>query len=266
MKVAVAAAVLAAAGICVPIRAETTLERGKRVVNECVDALGGDRFINMQNREEGGRAYSFDREQLSGLSFADIYSEYETGVTDTAHNLAVRERQNFGKNQDNGVLFAEREAWEVTFRGARLLAQDRFDRYKDTTLHDVFYILRVRLKEPGMTFESRGADVLQNVPVEIVDATDADNRTTTIYFDQITKLPVRQRFERRDPKTRLLDEEITVYSKYREVGGVQWPFAITRERNGEKIYQIFSDHVEINRPLKPKLFELPSGMKVLKPL
>jgi hypothetical protein len=104
------------------------------------------------------------------------------------------------------------------------------------------------------------------VPVEIVDATDADNRTTTIYFDQITKLPVRQRFERRDPKTRLLDEEITVYSKYREVGGVQWPFAITRERNGEKIYQIFSDHVEINRPLKPKLFELPSGMKVLKPL
>jgi hypothetical protein len=178
----------------------------------------------------------------------------------------VRERQNFGKNQDNGVLFAEREAWEVTFRGARLLAQDRFDRYKDTTLHDVFYILRVRLKELGMTFESRGADVLQNVPVEIVDATDADNRTTTIYFDQITKLPVRQRFERRDPKTRLLDEEITVYSKYREVAGVQWPFAITRERNGEKIYQIFSDHVEINRPLKPKLFELPSGMKVLKPL
>jgi len=266
MRVRIAAAVLAAAGFCVSLGAETNQERGKRVVNECVDALGGDRFMNMQNREEGGRAYSFYREQLSGLSFATIFSEYQTGVTDTTHNLAVRERQNFGKNQDSGVLFAEKEAWEVTFRGARLLAQDRFERYKETTLRDVFYILRVRLKEAGMIFESRGADVLQNVPVEIVDITDADNRTTTVYFDQVTKLPVRQRFERRDPKTRLVDEEITVYSKYREVAGVEWPYAITRERNGEKIYQIFSDRVEINRPLKPQLFDLPSGMKVLKPI
>ena len=116
-----------------------------------------------------------------------------------------------------------------------------------------------------MIFESRGADVLQNVAVDIVDITDSENRTTTVYFDQITKLPVRQRFERRDPKTRLVDEEITVYSKYREVAGVQWPYAITRERNGEKIFQIFSDRVEINRPLKPSLFDLPSNIKVLKP-
>ena len=265
MKVA-PALVIAAAGLSVSISAETNQERGKRVVNECVEAMGGDRFMNMQNREEGGRAYSFYREQLSGLSFATIYTEYQTGVTDTAHNLAVHERQNFGKNQDNGVLFAEKEAWEVTFRGARLLAQERFDRYKETTLRDVFYILRVRLKEPGIILESRGSDVLQNVAVEIVDITDADNRTTTVYFDQVTKLPVRQRFERRDPKTRLVDEEITLYSKYREVAGVQWPYAVTRERNGEKIYQIFSDHVEINRPLKPNLFALPSNVKVLKPV
>jgi hypothetical protein len=265
MRVA-AALVFAAVGLSVSISAETNQERGKRVVNECVEAMGGDRFMNMQNREEGGRAYSFYREQLSGLSFATIYTEYQTGVTDTAHNLAVHERQNFGKSQDNGVLFAEKEAWEVTFRGARLLAQERFDRYKETTLRDVFYILRVRLKEPGIILESRGSDVLQNVAVEIVDITDADNRTTTVYFDQVTKLPVRQRFERRDPKTRLVDEEITLYSKYREVAGVQWPYAVTRERNGEKIYQIFSDHVEINRPLKPNLFELPSNVKVLKPI
>src|SRR5215472_14698415 len=106
-----AAAALALAALSVCPGAETNQERGKRVVNECVEAMGGDRFMNMQNREEGGRAYSFYREQLSGLSFATIYSEYQTGVADTAHNLAIRERQNFGKNQDNGVLFAEKEAW-----------------------------------------------------------------------------------------------------------------------------------------------------------
>jgi len=29
-----------------------------------------------------------------------------------------------------------------------------------TTLHDVFYILRQRLEEPGLTFESKGAEVI----------------------------------------------------------------------------------------------------------
>ena len=266
MRAGIAAALVGLAGFYTPARAESSQERAKRVVHEAVEALGGDRFMNMQNREEGGRAYSFYREQLSGLSIATIYTEYQAGVSDTAHNLAVRERENFGKKQDNGVLFGEKEAWEITFRGARLLTDERFERYKETTLRDVFYILRVRLSEPGMIFESRGADVLQNAPVEIVDITDGDNRTTSVYFDQITKLPVRQVFLRRDPKTRLNDEEITVYSKYREVAGVQWPYSIQRERNGEKIFQIFSDNVQINRPLPPKLFNLPSDVKVLKPI
>ena len=71
-------------------------------------------------------------------------------------------------------------------------------------------------------------------PVEIVDITDADNHTTTVYFHQITKLPVRQVFYRRNAVTKDKDEEITLFSKYREVDGIQWPFAIERERNGEK--------------------------------
>ena len=265
MKWSVVAAGLLSGGLFLGL-AETNQDRGKRIVNECLAALGGDRFLSMQNRTEEGRAYSFYREELAGLSIATIYTRYESGVTDTAHKLAVRERENFGKKQDNGVLFAEDNAWEITFRGARMLKEDRLARYKETTLRDVFYILRVRLHEPGMLFESRGADVLQNSPVEIVDITDADNRTTTVYFDQITKLPVRQVFLRRDPVTKLNDEEVTVYSKYREVSGIQWPFVIQRERNGEKIFQIFSENVQINKSLPDKVFDLPSGMKVLKPI
>ena len=39
-------------------------------------ALGGDAFRNMRTRTETGRAYSFYREQLSGLSVARIYTKY----------------------------------------------------------------------------------------------------------------------------------------------------------------------------------------------
>jgi hypothetical protein len=249
------------------LRAETPEQRGKRVVDECLQALGGDRYLNMQNRVETGRVYSFYRDNLTGLSIARIYTRYDSGVADTAHNLAQHERDNFGKKEDYGTLFTDKEAWDITYRGARLLPGDRFARYRETTLRDVFYIIRVRLHEPGWILESKGSDVIENRPVEIVDLTDADNLTTTAYFDQITKLPVRQVFFRRDPVTKDKNEEVTHFTKYRDIGeGVQWPFAVERDRNGEKIYEIFSTSVEVNdKKAAADLFMLPSTIKLLKP-
>ncbi len=262
MKYSVIAIGLACA---LALRAETAQDRGKRLIEECLQALGGDRYSNMQSRVEAGRAYSFYREKISGLSIATIYTRYDSDVSDTAHNLAQHERENFDKKQDYGVLFGAREGWDVTYRGARPIPADTYARYKDTTLHDIFYILRTRLHEPGMIFESRGADVLLNVPVEIIDITDADDRTTTVYIHQTTKVPVRQVFYRRDPITKDRIEEITVFTKYRSVDGIQWPFTIERERNGEKIYQMFSDSVEFNsKKVVDPLFALPAGIKMLK--
>ena len=254
----------ACATLCLLLHAESLQERGKRVVNECLDALGGQQYLSMQNRVVAGRAYSFYREKLSGLSIAKIYTRFDSGVSDTTHELAVRERQNFGKKEDYGTLFQEKAAYNISFRGAQPLPDDRFDRYKDTTLSDIFYILRIRMHEP-LIFESRGSDVLQNAPVEIVDITDGDNHTTTVYFHQITKLPVREVFYRRNAVTKDKDEEITLFSKYREVDGIQWPFAIERQRNGEKSFEIFADSVKLNDPkVQGDLFELPSDIKLLK--
>lgn len=241
--------------------AETAAERGKRVVDAALQALGGDAFLHMQDRVEAGRAYSFYREELSGLSIAKIYTRY---LEPDPGQLSVRERQAFGKDEYSSVLFTETGAWELTFRGARPLTDERYDAYKDSTLRNIFYILRERLKEPGLSFYSQGADIVQNQPVEIVDITDSENRTVTVQFNQTTKLPVRQSFRRRDPELKVFNDEVSSFSKYRDVGGgVQWPFDIRRERNGEKIYEMFSDTVEINRDLTDDRFTLPSNLKVL---
>src|ERR1700688_5099035 len=92
---------LAALGVACAfaLNAETAQEKGKRVVNECLDALGGDRYLKMENREESGRAYSFYREQLSGLSIAKIYTRYLTVATGkSGEDIGQRERQAFGNN------------------------------------------------------------------------------------------------------------------------------------------------------------------------
>jgi hypothetical protein len=240
--------------------AETREERGKRVVNEALEALGGQAFLNMEDRVESGRAYSFYREQLSGLSIARIYTRYLAPVPG---KIALRERQAFGKDQSSAVLFSDTGAWEITFRGARPLDDQRYQNYLDSTLRNIFYILRQRLREPGLQLYSQGADVFENVPVEIVDITDADGRTVTVYFSQATKLPVRQSFKRRNPEYKDFDQEVMLFAKYRDVGGVKWPFDIRRDRNSEKIYEIYSDSVDINKDLKDDLFVLPGNLKVL---
>lgn len=249
---------LAVSALC----GETRQERGKRVIEEALAALGGDKFLAVKDRVEAGRAYSFYREQLTGLAVAKIYTKYLDGVP--PRQLAQRERQSFGKDEDHVIVFLADNAYQITYRGAKPLPSERFQRYVHSARRNIFYILRHRLNEPGMIFESQGATVWSNAPVEIVDITDAENNVVSVAFHRTTKLPVRQVSYRRDPETKERIEEVSIYSKYRNVGGgVQWPYSIMAERNGEKVFELYSESVMVNQNLKDELFSLPGGIKVL---
>ena len=229
--------------------------RGKRVVEEAIAALGGEKFLTMADRVETGRAYSFYHDSLSGLSLARIYTRYLTpDPTKSGQELAVRERQSFGKEEDTAVVFREDTAVNINWRGAKPFAADELARYRDSALRNVFYIFRQRLHEPGLMFESRGSDVVDRLPCEIVDIIDSQNRVVTVYFHQVTKLPVKQVYSRLDAKTKERFEEVTRFDRYRENDGIQWPQQITRERDGDKVFQIFSDSVRFNQDLTDDLF------------
>ncbi len=243
-------------------------QRGKQIIDDALAALGGPRYLAMQDRVESGRAYSFYREELSGLSIATIYTRYDnSGNTAASDAPLVRERQSFGKDEKYGaVLFTDGKGYEITYRGARPLPQQTLDRYQSTVLNNILYILRKRLNEPGMIFEFQGSDVIDNMPVHKVDITDSANRVVTVYFHQRTRLPVRQVYIRRDPKTGERFEEVTILGKYSDAGGgVLWPLDVQRFRNGDRIYQMYAEDVAVNQNLDDKLFTLPAGVKMLKP-
>lgn len=259
---ALAVAACCAAGTAA---AETAQERGKRVAHEALAALGGDAFLKMEDRVESGRAYSFYGGELSGLSVAKIYTRYIIPPAIPQPGKAyVREREAFGKDESNSVLFNEQGAWEITFRGAQPLPDQRIANFRDSTRRNIFYILHNRLKEPGLSFYSQGTDRWENRPVEVVEITDAEDVMVTVYFDAFSKLPVKQTFRRRNPEYKDFDTETTLFAKYRDVGGgVKWPWDIRRDRNGEKIFEMYSDSVEINRDLTDNLFTLPAKIKML---
>src|SRR5262249_276683 len=103
-----------------------------------------------------------------------------------------------------------------------------------------------------------GSQVFENQPVDIVDITDSQNRVVTVYLHQSTRLPLRQIYVRRNADTKERDEEVTLFSRYRESNGVQWPHQIRPEPNGEKGFEMFSDSVAINKDLTDEIFVLPA--------
>ncbi|MCU1328974.1 MAG: hypothetical protein JWN34_4344 [Bryobacterales bacterium] len=256
--ISMAGGALLAAGL----RAETPQERGRKVVNDTIHALGGDGFRFMNTRVEQGRAYSFYREEMNGLSIARFHTKYLPA--DSKSEVKQVQRQVFGKKEDNWIILKAEEGWEVTFRGARKLPDERIQQYRDSTLRDIFYILRMRVDEPGIIFETRGRDVVENVPVEVLDVVDSENRKLTVYIHSSTLLPVKQSFQRWDKNINDRRDEVTRFTKYRESGnGVMWPYDVQRERDKEKLYELYADKVVIGEDLNPELFELPPGIKII---
>jgi len=240
--------------------AETRQNRAKRVIQEAIQALGGDVFLHMEDRVESGRAYSFDNGSLAGLSIATIYTRY---LAPAPGKVELREKDAYLKDESAGVLFTEDGAWEYNFHGVRPLDEQRIANFKDNLLHNIFYILRQRLNEPGMMLYSEGSDFYENRPVEIVDITDAANNTVTVSFSQLDKWPVKQEFKRRNTTYNDFDKEVTLYAKYHQAGGIYWPMDIRRDRNGRKIFEMYSDSIEINKGLTDNVFSLPAKLKML---
>jgi hypothetical protein len=240
---------------------------GKIILDRAVRALGGDAYLNMKDRIETGRVYSFYRQELRGLSRARIYTRYLTPADKpTGEDVYIRERQSFGKEkEDYAILFDESKGWSITFRGAAPLPADTLSRFRDSTRRNILYFLRQRRHEPGLIIEHMGTEIIDNVPVDAVAITDEANITLTVYFQKSTGLPVKQVFYRRDPATKIRNEETTVFAKYRAAGGVQWPFNILRIRNGEKVFEIFSESVAVNQDFDDSFFTIPADIKILPP-
>ncbi|MEZ5399001.1 MAG: hypothetical protein R2729_04975 [Bryobacteraceae bacterium] len=245
--------------------AQTRQEKGRAVFDAMLEALGGDRFLAMKDRTETGRLYSFYRERLRGLAVATISTRYVSAPdVPEAGVVWQRERQAFGKKKEEwAVLFDERKGWEITFRGARPTPTATLERYQETTRRNVLYTLRQRGNEKGLTVEPVGTEIFDNQPMDVIEILDSTTTVVRVWVHQSTHLPMKQMFVRRDAARDRFDEE-TLFGKYRDVGGgVQWPYSITRSRNGERIFQMFSESVTINDGLTDELFTISAKTKIL---
>lgn len=248
------------------LRAETRQAKAKRLVREAFEAIGGQEFLKVQTQVRAGRAYSFYNRQVRGQARITIYDRFDRMDPEAGEDwLPLKRREVYTEKGDYYALFLNGTGYEVTYRGAVPQPEDYMQRYRLASRRDIFYFMRYRMDEPGLYYYYNGTEIVDNVPCDSLDIVDAEGEAITLYTRHSDGLPVQQRYLRRDPKTRIPYEEKSVFGRYRPIGSTLLPWIIRRERDEERVFELYAQSYEINRPLSADVFALPKDLPLLPP-
>jgi len=227
---------------------DPSVHKAYEVLNEMLRALGGDAWLNIRTSETTGRAYSFYHGQPSSMS-VPYWRFWE---------WPDKERVELTKQRDVIELYTGDKAYEITYKGTATQGPKDVDDYLRHRDHSLEWVVRKWLPAQGTTILYSGTAMVERNLADQVTVLNAANDSVTISVDGTTRLPVKVSYSWRDPVDRQFDEESVIFANYKPVEGVQTPYSVVRNRNGDMSSQRFITSATYNRDLPPTLFE-PKG-------
>ncbi len=223
---------------------EASAAKGKQILEQAIQALGGDAYLNVRDVTCTGRIGTFDHSgELTGFGHFIDYTI-----------PPFKERQENLPKRNIIEVYNGNKGWELDRGGVSDAPQADLVDFQEGVKKDLDNILRHRMHEPDMTIRYGGPDVIDGWKADWVELIDGENRTIRIAVASGTHLPVRKTVDTRDARTRLKTQEVEYYSNFHPLQGIQTAFQITRERNNIKIFQAFFDKCDYNTNLADSLF------------
>ena len=218
-------------------------KRARDVLAKCIQVLGGDAYLKMQDSRRGGRFYQFRKDQLKGTTHFELYEKFP-GKT----------RLEMGKKGELVNINDGDKGWKVEYKVVKEQSSQEIENYKINLMHNLDHILRFRMNEPGMRFRYIGKSRVDNTEIEGVQLLDKDNDKIKIFVDTATFLPFKMEF--RSPAVGIFDptDDERLFYNYHTVQGVQVPFSTVRFSNGFKASEFLLDSVQVDLSLPDALF------------
>ena len=238
----------------IPVDQENA-RKAKAAVDQAIQALGGQAYLTVRDREQQGRGYSFHHGRESGggamfWSFAEFPDKERVEIT---------------KERDIAELYVGNKGYEITYKGAHPIEQKDLDGYLRRRRFSLDTVLRTWVNDPGVVLLFEGPAIAAQHPAVQVTLINAQDESVTLYFDTETHLPVKKSFSWRDPVDKQKNLEEEVYENYRAVSGIMAPYNVTRYFNGDMASQRFLNSVTINQGLDQSMFDPNSGYNPNKP-
>jgi hypothetical protein len=228
----------------IPVDQENA-KKARALIDQAIEALGGQAYLNVQDISQEGRTYSLHNGQSEGVGV--LFWRF--------YKYPDRDRIELTKKRDVIYVYRGEEGFEITFKGTRTEDATVMKDYLRRKKFALDWILREWIKQPGVALFYEGATIAAQKDAQQVMIMNAQNESVTLDFDSGTHLPVKKSFSWRDPTDKERNEEDEIYDNYRPVQGVMTPFSVTRIYNGEMANQRFLHTVSYNTGVKDSLFD-----------
>ena len=242
-----------------PVSSQDQDKRGRELLRQMVEALGGDAWRNRTSMLREGHTASFFRgaPTLNVVDFWD-YTRFPNATAPEA------ERIEFTKKHDIVQIWTPANGFEITYKGNKPLPEEQVQDYLRRRSHSLESVIETWLKQPDIVVLYEGTTMVERRMAEKVTLLGADNDAVTLELDATTHLPLRRSFQTRNTTFKDFDEEEEQYEDYHLIQGIQTPLSISRYHNGDLANQRFFTKVEYDVPLTPEMFDTERPLKAKK--
>jgi len=234
----------AAASQAIPTDQES-VRKARAILDQAIQALGGQAYLSAQDMTQEGRSYSFHRGEPNSLG--TLFWRFR--------KFPDKDRVELTKKRDVVELYSGDKGYEITYRGVRDLDDKELDPYLRRRHFGLDAVLREWVNQPGVALFYEGQTVAAQKETDQVTVMNAKNEAVTLFLDSTTHLPVKKSFTWRDPVDKQRNVEEEIYDNYRPAKNVMVPYDTTRFFNGEMAAQFFVTTANINQGLSDSLFD-----------
>ena len=232
--------VLAAAN---PVQAQT---KANQLIDQMIDALGGQTFLDVKDIHTTGRFFAFTRGQLSG---SDIFSDYI--------KLPDMERVEFGPTTRRTTQINRgKEGWKIVAKKSpEPQSPGEIEEFLKGLKTSLDYVLRFTLEERQTTVQPLPSEMIDFKRIDVVELRDPEKNRIRFYIDRDTHLPIKMQV-RRTEESKLHEEQ---YSNWHKFEGVMTALFVSRLTDNVKTMEIHLDTADYNSGLSDNLFAPPAS-------
>ncbi len=225
---------------------QANAQKAKQIIDQAIQALGGQAYLNITDMKSEGRAYSFHHGEPNSLG--TVFWRFR--------KFPDKDRVELTKKRDIIQIYSGDKGYEITYKGVRdLEGKDQLDPYLRRRHYSLDIVLRQWLHQPGVALFYEGQKVAAQKETEQVTIMNSKNEAVTLNVDINTHLPVKKSFSWRDPADKERNVEDEIFDNYRQVQNIMTPFDTTRMYNGEMSAQTFLTNASYNQGLSDTLFD-----------
>jgi hypothetical protein len=229
-------------------------KKARSLLDQAVQALGGEAYLNYENRSERGRFYplSHGRTNTVGIPYARFFKYPDKDRFEALHThgtVKITERSDFIliHNGDKG--------YEVSFKGTTTEDPKETAAYLRRRQHSLDRLFRKWMSDPGVELFYDGMAVVDARATDQITLLNRENDAVTVYLDQNNHLPAKSSYSWRDPEDKQRNVEEEVYDNYRRIQGIMTPHSVVRNFNGEMSQQRFVYAVKYNEAMPDSMFD-----------